>query len=76
LGIRVHWIALGCAGNYGEVDLTNIPVGPELGPPPPALGRVPGNTEIAPLIAFLGSSGASALTGTTLVADGGNWMVP
>jgi NAD(P)-dependent dehydrogenase (short-subunit alcohol dehydrogenase family) len=76
LGIRVHWIALGCAGNYGELNLTRIPVGPELGPPPPALGRVPGNTDIAPLIAFLGSSGASALTGTTLVADGGNWMVP
>jgi len=76
LGIRVHWIALGCAGNYGELNLTSIPVGPELGPPPPALGRVPGTGDIAPLIAFLGSSAASALTGTTLVADGGNWMVP
>jgi NAD(P)-dependent dehydrogenase (short-subunit alcohol dehydrogenase family) len=76
LGIRVHWIALGCAGNYGELNMTSIPVGPELGPPPPALGRVPGYSDIAPLIAFLGGSGASALTGTTLVADGGNWMVP
>jgi len=76
LGIRVHWIAPGCAGNYGELNAASIPVGPELGPPPPALGRVPGNTDIAPLIAFLGSSGASALTGSTLVADGGNWMVP
>ena len=76
LGIRVHWIALGCAGNYGELDLASIPVGPELGPLPPALGRVPGTMDIAPLIAFLGSSGASFLTGTTLVADGGNWMVP
>jgi len=75
-GIRVHWIALGCAGNYEELNTTSIPAGPELGPPPPALGRVPGNRDIAPLIAFLGSSGASALTGTTLVADGGNWMVP
>jgi NAD(P)-dependent dehydrogenase (short-subunit alcohol dehydrogenase family) len=75
-GIRVHWIALGCAGNYGDLNLASIPVGPELGPPPPALGRVPDNSDIAPLIAFLGSSGASFLTGTTLVADGGNWMVP
>ena len=48
-----------------------------LGPPPPALGRVPSvDRDIAPLIAFLGSDGANALTGTTLVADGGNWMVP
>jgi NAD(P)-dependent dehydrogenase (short-subunit alcohol dehydrogenase family) len=76
LGIRVHWVALGSAGNYGELDPSTIPVGPELGPPPPALGRVPGATDIAPLIAFLGSSAAGALTGTTLVADGGNWMVP
>ena len=75
-GIRVHWIALGSAGNYAELDSAAIPVGPELGPPPPALGRVPGQADIAPLIGFLGSSGATVLTGTTLVADGGNWMVP
>lgn len=77
LNIRVHWVALGCAGNYPELGSGSIPVGPELGPPLPALGRVPSvDRDIAPLIAFLGSSGASALTGTTLVADGGNWMVP
>jgi NAD(P)-dependent dehydrogenase (short-subunit alcohol dehydrogenase family) len=76
LGIRVHWVAQGGAGNYGALDLSSIPLGPELGSPPPALGRVPGAMDIAPLIAFLGSSAAGALTGTTLVADGGNWMVP
>ncbi len=76
LGIHIHWIAVGAAGNYPELDTAAIPVGPELGPPPPALGHAPGVGEIAPVIAFLASSGARALTGTTLMADGGNWMVP
>lgn len=77
LNIRAHWVAPGCAGNYPELDSAGIPVGPELGPPPPALGRTPRvDSDIAPLIAFLGSAGAGALTGTSLVADGGNWMVP
>ena len=78
-GIRVHWIALGSDANDAndaELSPARLPQVPELGPPPPALGRVPGPAAIAPLIGFLGSSAARALTGATLVADGGNWMVP
>jgi NAD(P)-dependent dehydrogenase (short-subunit alcohol dehydrogenase family) len=75
--IRVHWVGLGVAGNYMDLESTKLPVGPELGPPPPALGRVPtADSGVAELIALLAADGASALTGSTLVVDGGEWMVP
>jgi hypothetical protein len=32
--------------------------------------------ELAALVAFFGTAAAAALTGSTLNADGGNWMVP
>lgn len=76
-GIRVHWLALGVEGNYRDLESTVLPVGPELGPPPPALGRIPtAGSGIASLIALLADDRAAALTGSTLVADGGEWMVP
>ena len=42
-----------------------------------ALGRAPDpRTEIAPTLAFLASKAGRAMTGATLMLDGGEWMVP
>jgi NAD(P)-dependent dehydrogenase (short-subunit alcohol dehydrogenase family) len=75
-GLRLNWLALADA-NYPQLATAAIPVVPELGPPPPALGRSPEvGDDLAALVAFFGGPAASALTGATLNADGGNWMVP
>lgn len=75
-GLRLNWLALADV-NYPQLEGAAIPVGPELGPPPPAMGRaLRVGDEVAALVAFFGGSASSALTGATLNADGGNWMVP
>lgn len=75
-GLRLNWLAL-ADSNYPQLSAAAIPLVPELGPPPPALGRSPEmGAELAALTAFFGGPGASVLTGATLNADGGNWMVP
>jgi NAD(P)-dependent dehydrogenase (short-subunit alcohol dehydrogenase family) len=77
LGIRVHWISLGVGENYPALQGISLPNAPELGPPPPALGRVPDlSQDVASIAQFLASHAGRALTGTSLVADGGVWMVP
>jgi hypothetical protein len=74
--LRLNWLALADA-NYPQLAGATIPEVPELGPPPPALGRGPEvGDAVAALVAFFGGPAASALTGATLNADGGNWMVP
>jgi NAD(P)-dependent dehydrogenase (short-subunit alcohol dehydrogenase family) len=76
-GIRAHWIALGVGENYPELRGVGLPEGPELGPPPTPLGRVPSLTEdVAAIAEFLAGAGGRGLTGISLVADGGDWMVP
>ena len=76
-GIRAHWIALGVGANYPALQEVPLPNGPELGPPPPPLGRVPDfEQDVAGIATFLASGAGRGLTGTSLVADGGDWMVP
>jgi NAD(P)-dependent dehydrogenase (short-subunit alcohol dehydrogenase family) len=76
-GIRVHWISLGVGENYPALQEVSLPAAPELGPPPPALGRVPElSQDVASIAQFLASPAGRALTGASLVADGGVWMVP
>jgi len=76
-GIRAHWIALGAGANYPALQQVPLPNGPELGPPPPPLGRVPDfEHDVVDIAQFLASSAGRGLTGTSLVADGGDWMVP
>ena len=42
-----------------------------------ALGRpLDTQREIVPVIEFLGSAAGRAMTGATLMLDGGEWMVP
>jgi NAD(P)-dependent dehydrogenase (short-subunit alcohol dehydrogenase family) len=76
-GIRAHWIALGVGANYPALQEVPLPNGPELGPPPPPLGRIPDfEQDVAGIAQFLASGAGRGLTGTSLVADGGDWMVP
>jgi NAD(P)-dependent dehydrogenase (short-subunit alcohol dehydrogenase family) len=75
-GITVNWV--GVASERISPKLTGLaPAIPELGPPPPALGHAPDiPNEVVPVIAFLGSDAARAVTGITMNLDGGDWMVP
>ena len=75
--IRLHWLGLGSALYGDALRDAHIPAVPELGPPPPALGRVPdAHADAAALVALLAGRGAASLTGATLNLDGGDWMVP
>jgi NAD(P)-dependent dehydrogenase (short-subunit alcohol dehydrogenase family) len=54
-----------------------LPEVPELGPPPPALGRrIDIDTDVLPAVEFLGSPAARGMTGLTINLDGGHWMLP
>src|SRR5207248_6841717 len=68
-GIRAHWIALGVGENYPALQHVSLPNGPELGPPPSPLGRIPDfEQDVAGIAEFLASSAGRGLTGTSLVA--------
>ena len=76
-GMRLNWV--GVAGRHYAPALAQAawPQTPELGPPPPALGRVPDlPTDVADVVAWLGSDGARGVTGASFNLDGGDWMVP
>ena len=76
-GIRLNWV--GIAGRHYAPALAQAawPQTPELGPPPPALGRVPElSSDVADVVAWLGSDGARGVTGASFNLDGGDWMVP
>lgn len=76
-GMRLHWVGIAAPLYAPELANAALPPTPELGPPPPALGRVPQpETDLADLIAWLAGDGAHGLTGTTFNLDGGDWMVP
>lgn len=77
LGMRLNWVGV-AAGHYDpSLAEARLPQTPELGPPPPALGRRPqAQADVADVIAWLGSDGARAITGTSFNLDGGDWMVP
>jgi len=77
LGMRLNWVGI-APRNYDPALLdAKLPQTPELGPPPPALGRRPqAQADVADVIAWLGSDGARAITGASFNLDGGDWMVP
>ena len=74
-GIRLNWLGLDPTVFAGQLLGAAFPLSPEMGPPPPALGYVPGiETGVAQTIAMLIS--ARAVTGASIPVDGGVWMVP
>jgi 3-oxoacyl-[acyl-carrier protein] reductase len=75
LGLTVNWIAAAPRGLSSLFDKLPLPVKPD--PVPVALGRpLDLGSEIVPVIEFLGSAAGRAMTGATLMLDGGEWMVP
>ena len=76
-GMRLNWVGVPLQHYAPMLSDAPVPMVPELGPPPPALGRVPEpRTDVADVIAWLGSEGARGITGASFNLDGGDWMVP
>lgn len=77
LGMRLNWVGIAPRSYDPALVDARLPQTPELGPPPPALGRWPqAQADVADVIAWLGSDGARAVTGASFNLDGGDWMVP
>ena len=76
LRITVNWVAV-ADGHYAAELAGKGPEVPELGPPTCALGYAPDmQNDIAPILAFFGSSAGRSITGASINLDGGNWMTP
>jgi NAD(P)-dependent dehydrogenase (short-subunit alcohol dehydrogenase family) len=76
-GMRLNWVGVAPQHYAPMLADAPVPLVPELGPPPPALGRVPElQADVADVIAWLGSEGARGITGASFNLDGGDWMVP
>ncbi|MFL6681928.1 MAG: SDR family oxidoreductase [Burkholderiaceae bacterium] len=76
-GMRLNWVGIAARHYAPGLGDAAWPQTPELGPPPPALGRVPEPpTDVADVIAWLGSDGARGVTGASFNLDGGDWMLP
>jgi NAD(P)-dependent dehydrogenase (short-subunit alcohol dehydrogenase family) len=74
-GVTVNWIAAAPRGLSSRFDTLPLPVKPDL--VPVAFGRpLDLGDEIVPVIEFLGDGAGRAMTGATLLLDGGEWMVP
>ncbi|HSV36599.1 MAG TPA: SDR family oxidoreductase [Ramlibacter sp.] len=77
LGMRLNWVGVAPLHYDAALAQAALPQTPELGPPPPALGRRPEpQADVADVVAWLGSAGARAITGASFNLDGGDWMVP
>jgi 3-oxoacyl-[acyl-carrier protein] reductase len=74
-GITVNWVAAAPRALSPVFDKLPLPVKPDA--VMVALGRGPALDDgLAGLVDYLGSPDGRALTGATLMADGGEWMVP
>lgn len=74
-GLTVNWVAAAPAALSPLFEHLPLPVKPDA--VRVALGRGPALDEgLAGVIDFLGSEAGRAMTGTTVMADGGEWMVP
>ncbi|MEQ1808456.1 MAG: SDR family oxidoreductase [Terricaulis sp.] len=73
-GVTLNWIAASprAVAPFEGVAFASKPDAVSV-----ALGRAPDpRKEIAPLLAYLCSEAGRAMTGATLMLDGGEWMVP
>jgi 3-oxoacyl-[acyl-carrier protein] reductase len=74
-GVTVNWVAAAPRAMSPLFDGLPLPVKPDA--VMVALGRGPALDDgVAGVVDFLGGPAGRALTGATLVADGGEWMVP
>jgi len=74
-GITVNWAAAAPRALSPLFDTLPLPVKPDA--VMVALGRGPAlDGGLAGLVDYLGSADGRAITGATLMADGGEWMVP
>lgn len=76
-GMRLNWV--GVAARHFSPALADaaLPLSPELGNPPPALGQAAEpQAAVADVLAWLGSDGGRGVTGASFNLDGGDWMVP
>lgn len=72
-GIRAHAITLDPSAFLAPADAAGMAEANALHDPP--LGRVPDlGTDVVPIIDALAGESATALTGASLVVDGGLWM--
>jgi NAD(P)-dependent dehydrogenase (short-subunit alcohol dehydrogenase family) len=76
-GIRVNWVSIAAPEFDPAFGDWVLPEVPELGPPPPALGRrIELDGDVLPVLEFLGGPAARGMTGLTINLDGGDWMLP
>lgn len=73
-GVTVNWIAAAPAALSNYFDAADLAAKGD--PVPVALGARPGADRIAALAAWLASPAGRAVTGSTQMIDGGEWMVP
>ncbi len=74
-GLTVNWVAAAPRALSPLFETLPLPVKPDA--VAVALGRGPALDDgLAGVIDFLGSPAGRAMTGCTLMADGGEWMVP
>jgi len=74
-GLTVNWVAAAPRAMSPRFETLPLPVKPDA--VMVALGRGPALDDgLAGVIDFLGSPAGRAITGATVMADGGEWMVP
>lgn len=73
-GITVNWIAAAPVALSAHFETANLAAKGDA--VPVALGARPGTDQIAGLAAWLASPAGAAVTGSTQMIDGGEWMVP
>lgn len=73
-GFRVNWVGIAAMELATKLSEAALPFRPER--IPVALGRRPAIDEIAPILAFLAGDAGSRITGASINADGGEWMLP
>lgn len=73
-GVTLNWIA---AAPRALAPFEGVALAAKPDAVTVALGRAPDpRTEVSPLLAYLASPAGRALTGATLMLDGGEWMTP